>query len=134
MEEEEGNGEGTPPLKPRRYELLVAAIGEDNTPAAAVSTHMNFEGRREFFFQPPPTPSDGGARSSAGECAAAAAIKLLTPQSIMGLSLVSTPGTTTQSAVNKVTEGTEEGEMRSYSQKTDTVTMHSDLIQVIFII
>jgi len=49
---------------------------------------MNFEGSREFFFQPPPAPSDGGAKSSAGEFAAAAAINLLTPQSIMGLSLV----------------------------------------------
>ena len=51
MEEEEGNGEATPPLEPRRHELLAAAVGEDSTPAAAVSTHMNFEGRREFFFQ-----------------------------------------------------------------------------------
>jgi len=44
MEEEEGNGEVTPPLEPRRHELLAATVGEDNTPAAAVSTHMNFEG------------------------------------------------------------------------------------------
>jgi len=50
MEEEEGNGEDTPPLEPRRHELLAAAVGEDNTPAAAVSTHMNFEGRREIYF------------------------------------------------------------------------------------
>jgi len=50
MEEEEGNGETTPPLEPRRHELLAATVGEDNTPAATVSTHMNFEGRREFFF------------------------------------------------------------------------------------
>jgi len=49
MEEEEGNGETTPPLEPRRHELLAAAVGEDNTPAAVVSTHMNFEGNREFF-------------------------------------------------------------------------------------
>ena len=49
MEEEEGNMEGTPPLEPRRHELLTAAVGEDNTPAAAVSTHMNFEGSRIFF-------------------------------------------------------------------------------------
>jgi len=49
-EEEEGNGEPTPPLEPRRHELLAAAVGEDNAPAAAVSTHMNFENRREFFF------------------------------------------------------------------------------------
>ena len=84
MEEEEGNGGATPALEPRRHELLAAAVGEYNTPAAAVSTHMNFEGSREFFFEPPPPPSDGGARSSAGECAAAAAINLLTkwnPQS-----------------------------------------------------
>jgi len=50
MEEEERNGEATPPLEPQRHELLAAAVGEDNTPEAAVSTHMNFEGRREFFF------------------------------------------------------------------------------------
>ena len=43
MEEEEGNGETTPPLEPRRHELLAAAVGEDNTPAAAVSTHVNFD-------------------------------------------------------------------------------------------
>jgi len=49
MEEEEGNGQATPPLEPRRHELLAAAVGEDNMPAAAVSTHMNFEGSREFF-------------------------------------------------------------------------------------
>jgi len=95
MEEEEGNGEGTPPLEPRRHELLTAVVGKDNTPAAGVSTHMNFEGSREFFFQPQPAPSNAGARSSAGECAAAAAINLLTPRSIMGLSLVSTKGVTT---------------------------------------
>jgi len=79
MEGEEGNGEATPPLEPRRHELLAAVVGEDNTPAEAVSTHMNFEGSRDFVFQPLPAPSDGGARSSAGERAAAAAIKLLTP-------------------------------------------------------
>jgi len=59
MEEEEGNGElhhFPPPLEPRRHELLAAVIGEDNTPATAVSTHMNFEGSREFVFQPPPSP------------------------------------------------------------------------------
>ena len=50
MEEEEGNGEVTPPLEPRRHELLAVAVGEDNTPAVVVSTHMNFEGSREFFF------------------------------------------------------------------------------------
>ena len=49
MEEEEGNG-GATPLEPRRHELLAAAVGEDNTPAAAVSTHMNFEGSRQFFL------------------------------------------------------------------------------------
>ena len=56
MEEEEGNGGATPPLEPRWHELLAATVGEDNTPAEAVSTHMNFEGSREFFFQPPPAP------------------------------------------------------------------------------
>jgi len=63
MEEEEGNGGVTPALEPRRHELLAPVVGEDNTPVAAVSTHMNFEGSREFFFEPPPPPSDGGARS-----------------------------------------------------------------------
>jgi len=126
MEEEEG----TPPLEVR-HELLAAAVGEDNTPVAAVSTHMNFEGSREFFS----APSDGGARSSARECAAAAAINLLTPQSIMGLSLVSAAGAVAQSAVNKAAAGAARGgRNRSYSQKADTVTMHSDLIQVIVII
>jgi len=38
-----------PPLEPRRHELLAAAVGEDNTPAAAVSTHMNFEVVVNFF-------------------------------------------------------------------------------------
>ena len=135
MEEEEGNGEGTPPLEPRRHELLTAAVGEDNTPAAAVSTHMNFEGRREFFFQPPPAPSDGGARSSGGECTAAAAINLLTPQSTMGLSLVSATGAVPQSAVNKATEGSSRGgrnaELQSKGRHSDN---DSDLIQVIVII
>ena len=96
MEEEEGNGEVTPPLEARRHELLETVVGENNTPAGVVSTHMNFEGSREFFFQPPPAPSDGGARSSGGGCAAAAAINLLTPQSIMGISLVSATGATVQ--------------------------------------
>jgi len=50
MEEEEGNVEATPPLEPRRHELLAVVVGEDNTPAVVVSTHMNFEGSREFFF------------------------------------------------------------------------------------
>jgi len=49
-EEEEGNGEVTQPLETRRHELLAASVGEDNTPAAAVSTHMNFEVSREFVF------------------------------------------------------------------------------------
>ena len=66
MEEEEGNGEATPPLEPRRHELLTADVREDNTPAAAVSAHMKFEGSREFFFQPPPAPSDGGASHQHG--------------------------------------------------------------------
>jgi len=105
MQEEEGNGGATPALELRRHELVAAAVGEDNTPAAAVSTHMNFEGSREFFFEPPTPLSVGGARSSAGECAAAAAINLLTPQSIMGLSLVSAAGVAAQSAVNKAAAG-----------------------------
>ena len=101
MVEEEGNGGTTLALEPRQHDLLETTVGEDNTPAAVVSTHMNFNGSREFFFEPPPPPSDGGARSSAGECAAAAAINLLTPQCIMGLSLVSAAGAAAQSAVNK---------------------------------
>jgi hypothetical protein len=123
MEEEEGNGGATPALEPRRHELLAAAVGEDNTPAAAVSTHMNFDGSREFFFEPPPPPSDGGARSSAGECAAAAAINLLTPQSIMGLSLVSAAGAAAQSAVNKAAAGAARGgrnaELQSKGRHSD---------------
>jgi len=96
MTEEERNGGATPPLEPRRHELLAEVVGENNMPAAAVYTHKKilqgplkyflpsraenegrkyFEGEifqkkfhdsREFFFQPPPAPSDGGARSSAG--------------------------------------------------------------------
>ena len=50
MEEEEGNGGATPSLEPRRHELLTTSVGEHNTPAAAVSTHMNFEGSRQFFL------------------------------------------------------------------------------------
>ena len=53
----------------------------------------------------------------------------------MGLSLVSAAGAAAQSAVNKAAAGAARGgRNRSYSQKTDTVTMHSDLIQVIVII
>ena len=63
---------------------------------------MNFEGSHEIFF---PAPSDGGTKSSAGECAAAAVINLLTPQSIMGLSLVIAVGAAAQSAVNKAAAG-----------------------------
>jgi len=100
--------------------ILAVTVGEDNMPATAVSTHMNFEGRREFF---PPAPSDGGARSSGGECAAAAAINLLTPQSIMGLSLVSSVGTTAQSAVNKAAEGAARGGRNAELQ---SIGRHSD--------
>ena len=50
MEDEEGNGEVTPPLEPGRHDLLATVVGEDNTPAAAVSIHMNFEGSCEFVF------------------------------------------------------------------------------------
>jgi len=53
----------------------------------------------------------------------------------MGLSLVSAAGAAAQSAETKQQQEQHgEGEMRSYSQKADTVTMHSDLIQVIVII
>ena len=70
-----------------------------------------------------PAPSDGGARSSAGECAAAVAIKLLTPQSIMGLLLVSAAGAAAQSAVNKATAGAAPGgrnaELQSKGRHSD---------------
>ena len=92
MEEEEGNGWVTPPLEPRRHELLAAAVREGDTPAAAVSIHMNFVGSRENFLQPAPPPSDCGARSREGGCAAAASFNLLTPQSIMGLTFVGAAG------------------------------------------
>ena len=121
MEEEEGNGGATPALEPRRHELLAAAVGEDNTPAAAVSTHMNIEGSGEFFCEPPPPPSDGGARSwesVPGECAAAATINLLTPQSIMGLSLVSAARAAAQSAVNKAAAGAARGGRNAELQST----------------
>jgi hypothetical protein len=59
MVEEEGNGGTTLALEPRQHDLLETTVGEDNTPAAVVSTHMNFNGSREFFFEPPPPPSDG---------------------------------------------------------------------------
>jgi len=94
-------------LAPRRYrqhELLAAAVREGDTPAAAVSIHMNCEGGRENFLQPAPPPSDGGARSSAG-CAAAASFNLLTPQNIMGLTFVGAAGAAAQSAVNTAAAG-----------------------------
>jgi len=91
QEEEEGNGAGTLPLEPRRHELLAPAVREGETPAAAVSIHMNFEGSCENFLESAPPPSDGGSRSSAG-CAATASFNLLTPQSIMGLTFVGTAG------------------------------------------
>ena len=84
---------------------------------------MNFEGSREIFFEPPPPPSDGGARSSVGECPAAADINLLTPQSIMGLSLVSASGAAAQSVVNKVVAGVTRGgrnaELKSKGRHSD---------------
>ena len=46
MEEEEGGA--TPPLEPRREELLAAAVSEGDTPAAAVT--INIKGRRENFL------------------------------------------------------------------------------------
>ena len=60
MEEEEGSGATTPPLEPRRHELLAAGVREGHTPAAAVSIHMNFKSSRENFLQPAPPLSDGG--------------------------------------------------------------------------
>jgi len=92
QEEEEGNGADTMPLEPRRHELLAAVVRGGETPAAAVSIHMNFEGSFENFLQSAPPPSDGGARSSAG-CAAAASFNLLMSQSIMGLTFVGAAGT-----------------------------------------
>jgi len=57
------------------------------------------------------------------ECAAAAAINLLTPQSIMGLSLVSAAGAATQSAVNKAEAGEARGgrnaELQSKGRHSD---------------
>ena len=118
MQEEEGNGETTPPLEPRRHELLVADVGEDNTPAAAVSTHMNFEGSR---FQPLPAPSDGGARSLAG--CRSGGHQVVHAQSIMGLSLVSVSGEAALSAVNKVGAGAARGgqnaELQSKGRHSD---------------
>jgi hypothetical protein len=122
MEEEEGNGAATPPLEPRRHELLAAAVREGDTPAAAVSIHMNFEGSCENFLQPAPPPSDGGARSSAG-CAAAASFNLLTPQSIMGLTFVGAAGAAAQSVVNTAAAGAARGGRNAELQWKDK---HSD--------
>ena len=49
----------------------------------------------------------------------------------MGLSLVSAAGAAAQSAVNKAAAGAAQG---GQNANPDTVTMHSDLIQVIVII
>ena len=34
-------------VQPRRHELLAAAVREGDTPAAAVSIHMNFKGSHQ---------------------------------------------------------------------------------------
>jgi len=53
----------------------------------------------------------------------------------MGLTFVGAEGAAAQSVVNQQQQELhEEGEMRSYSGRSNTVTMHSDLIQVIVII
>jgi len=61
--------------------------------------------------------------AQAGECAAAAAINLLTPQSITGLSLVSAAGAAAQSAVNKTAAGAVRGgrnaELQSKGRHSD---------------
>jgi len=122
MEEEEGNGAGTRPLEPRRHALLAAAVREGDTPAAAVSIHMDFQGSSEKFLQPAPPRSDGGARSSAG-CAEAAFCNLLTSQSIMGLTFVGEAGAAAQSAVNTAAAGAARGgrdaESRSKGKHSD---------------
>ena len=89
MEEEEGGA--TPPLEPRRQELLAAATREGDTYAAAVFIDMNIEGRRENFLQPAPpsgAPADCAIVSSAGGAAIAASFNVLTSHSIMGLTSV----------------------------------------------
>ena len=124
MQEQEGNGAATPPLEPQQHELLAAAIREGDTPAAAVSIHMNFEGSCENFLHPAPPPSDGGARSSVG-CAAAASFDLLTPQSIMSLTFVGVAGAAAQSAVNTVSAGAARGgrnaELQSKGKHSDNI-------------
>ena len=108
QEEEEGNGAATPPLEPGRYELLAAAVRKGDTPAAAVSIHMNFEDSCENFLQPAPPPSEGGARSSSG-CAAAASSNFLTPQSIMSVTFLRAAGAVAQSVVNTAAAGAARG-------------------------
>jgi len=56
QEEEEGNVATTLPLEPRRHKLLSAPVREGETPAAAVSIRMNFEGSCENFLQSAPPP------------------------------------------------------------------------------
>ena len=117
MEEEEGNGEATPPLEPRRHELLAAAVGEDKTPARQSPLTWTSRAGVNFFFNHH-APLQMVAP-------AAAAINLLTPQSIMGLSLVSAAGTEVQSAVNKAGVGEPRGgrnaELQSKGRHSDNV-------------
>ena len=91
------------------------------------------EGSCENFIQPAPPPSDGGARSSAG-CAAAASFNLLTPQIIMGLTLVGAAGAS-QSVVNTAAAGAARGgqnaELQWKGKHSDNAP---DLIQVIVIV
>ena len=54
MEEEKADGAATPPLQPMRPELLAVADREVDTPVAAVSIHVNVEGRPENFRPAPP--------------------------------------------------------------------------------
>jgi len=68
-------------------------------------------------------------------CASAVSFNLLTPQSIMGLTFVGAAGAAAQSAVNTPAAGAARGgKMLRYSRRANTVTMHSDLIQIIVII
>ena len=54
MDEEEADGAATPLLQPMRQELLAIAVRENDTPVAALSIHVNVEGRPENFRPAPP--------------------------------------------------------------------------------